>query len=121
MDSGELIELFYNRAYEKFVNKQILDDKNYIVPRQQLTNYVLELVNISYQDFIDFVTRTYSTGINKKVLIALIKAGCFNSFNTGLSAVYTGNLCLTFLSARRLLNDLRLLELMILLLDRSVL
>ena len=33
-----------------------------------------------YQDFTDFVVRTYSVGINKKVLINLIKAGCFNSF-----------------------------------------
>lgn len=33
-----------------------------------------------YQDFTDFVIRNYSTGINKKVLINLIKAGCFNSF-----------------------------------------
>lgn len=33
-----------------------------------------------YKDFVDFVTRTYSVGINKKVLINLIKAGCFNSF-----------------------------------------
>lgn len=55
MDSGELIELFYNRAYEKFVNKQILDDKNYIVPRQQLTNYVHELVNIPFIDYIDYI------------------------------------------------------------------
>lgn len=55
MDSGELIELFYNRAYEKFVNKQILDDKNYIVPRRQLINYVHELVNIPFIDFIDYI------------------------------------------------------------------
>ena len=55
MDSGELIELFYNRTYEKFVNKQILDDKNFIVPRQQLTNYVHELVNIPFVDFIDYI------------------------------------------------------------------
>ena len=33
-----------------------------------------------YKDFIDFVIRTYSAGINKKVLINLIKAGCFNTF-----------------------------------------
>ena len=33
-----------------------------------------------YKDFIDFVIKTYSVGINKKVLINLIKAGCFNSF-----------------------------------------
>ena len=55
MDSGELIELFYNRTYEKFVNKQILDDKNYIVPRQQLINYVHELVNIPFLDYIDYI------------------------------------------------------------------
>lgn len=34
-----------------------------------------------YQSFTDFVTRNYSIGINKKVLINLIKAGCFNSFD----------------------------------------
>ena len=33
-----------------------------------------------YKDFTDFVIRSYSVGINKKVLVNLIKAGCFNSF-----------------------------------------
>lgn len=33
-----------------------------------------------YQSFVDFVIKTYSIGINKKVLTSLIKAGCFNSF-----------------------------------------
>ena len=36
--------------------------------------------NNPYKNFIDFVIRNYSVGINKKVLINLIKAGCFNSF-----------------------------------------
>lgn len=62
MDSSELIELFYNRAYEKFVNKQILDDKNYIVPRQQLKNYVHELVNIPYIDFINYIKQNEIEG-----------------------------------------------------------
>ncbi len=62
MDSGELIDLFYNRAYEKFVNKQILDDKNYIVPRQQLKNYVNELVNIPYIDFINYIKHNQIEG-----------------------------------------------------------
>ena len=35
-----------------------------------------------YKDFIDFVIRNYSVGINKKVIINLIKAGCFNSLGT---------------------------------------
>lgn len=55
MDSGELIELFYNRTYEKFINKHILDDKNYIVPRQQLTNYVNELINIPFIQFVEYL------------------------------------------------------------------
>ena len=32
-----------------------------------------------YKDFTDFVKRNYSTTINKKVLISLIKSGCFSS------------------------------------------
>ncbi len=63
MDSGELIELFYNRTYEKFVNKKILDDKNYIVPRQQLTNYVHELVNIPYIHFIEYLKKRKDNNI----------------------------------------------------------
>jgi RNA polymerase primary sigma factor len=55
MDKSEFIELFYNRTYEKFVNKQILDDKNFIVPRQQLKNYVHELIDIPYIEFIEYL------------------------------------------------------------------
>ena len=32
-----------------------------------------------YTDFINFVTRNYNTTINKKVLISLIKSGCFSN------------------------------------------
>lgn len=32
-------------------------------------------------DFIDFVTRTYTLGINRKTITSLIEAGCFNEFN----------------------------------------
>ena len=32
-----------------------------------------------YKDFIDFVCRNYSTSINKKTILSLIKAGAFNS------------------------------------------
>ena len=52
MDNKEYIELFYSRSYEEDVNKKILDDKNYVVPREQLYNYVKSLINIPYADFI---------------------------------------------------------------------
>lgn len=34
-----------------------------------------------FKDFLDFVTRTYSTTINKKIIISLINAGVFSKFN----------------------------------------
>lgn len=36
--------------------------------------------NEPFQDFIDFVVKCYSQSLNKKALIYLIYAGCFNSF-----------------------------------------
>ena len=46
----------------------------------QITKEILEKRKKSpYQDFTDFIIKTYSSGINKKVLINLIKAGCFDS------------------------------------------
>ena len=62
-----------------------------------------------YQDFIDFVTRTYSTGINKKVLISLIKAGCFNSFNTN-EATLINNLD-SIINYAELMKDAGMIEL----------
>lgn len=76
MDSSELIELFYNRTYEKFVNKQILDDKNYVVPRQQLINYVNELVNLPFTEFINYIKRN-----NKKRIIDAADITQFSSFS----------------------------------------
>ena len=62
MDSSELIELFYNRTYEKFINKHILDDKNFVVPRQQLTNYVYELINIPFIQFVEYLKEINAKG-----------------------------------------------------------
>lgn len=45
-----------------------------------ISKEIIETRKLSpYRDFIDFVKRNYSTGINKKVLISLIKSGCFSN------------------------------------------
>ena len=48
-----------------------------------ISNSIVEerLSNGEYKDFIDFVSRNYSRGVNKKVLTSLILSGCFDSFN----------------------------------------
>lgn len=55
MDNREYIELFYERIYEKDVNNKILDDKNYIVPRQQLLDYINKLIEIPYIGFLNYI------------------------------------------------------------------
>ena len=69
MDNSELIELFYNRTYEKFINKQILDDKNYIVPHQQLINYIQQLIKIPYIEFINYLKKSK---VNKVIKVSEI-------------------------------------------------
>ena len=47
-----------------------------------ISNTIIEeRSNGDYKDFIDFLVRTYSKSVNKKVLITLINSGCFDSFN----------------------------------------
>ena len=66
-----------------------LEDKGIRFPLASIKNIgstisntiIEERSNGEYKDFIDFITRTYSKGVNKKVLITLINSGCFDSFN----------------------------------------
>ena len=66
-----------------------LEDKGIRFPLASIKNIgstisntiIEERSNGEYKDFIDFITRTYSKGVNKKVLTTLINSGCFDSFN----------------------------------------
>lgn len=46
-----------------------------------------ERENGQYKSFTDFVTRTYSKGINKKTLISLIYAGCFSNLGHNMQTL----------------------------------
>lgn len=69
-------------------SKYEVSNNNIICPLSIITNVgtltTKEIINnrkeTLYTDFTDFVIKNYSLTINKKVLISLIKAGCFNSF-----------------------------------------
>ena len=62
-----------------------------------------------YKDFIDFVVKNYSVGINKKVLISLIKSGCFNRF--GINEPTLINNLDSIINYAELINDAGMLEL----------
>ncbi len=66
-----------------------LEDKGIRFPLASIKNIgatisnqiIEEKKNGEYKDFIDFLVRNYSKGVNKKVLTSLILSGCFDSFN----------------------------------------
>lgn len=68
-------------------SKYIIEDNSIRCPLSIIKNVgssiskeIIETRKLApYKDFIDFVKRNYSTSINKKVLISLIKAGCFEN------------------------------------------
>ena len=69
-------------------NKYIITTNGIICPLSIIKNVgtsisreiIKEREKGPYTSFIDFVSRTYSVGINRKVLISLIDAGCFKTF-----------------------------------------
>ena len=67
----------------------VLEDKGIRFPLASIKNIGATISNSiveerlsggEYKDFIDFVSRNYSKGVNKKVLVSLINASCFDSF-----------------------------------------
>lgn len=65
--------------------------------------------NSPYEDFTDFVTRTYSNTINKKVITYLINAGCFESF--GINSQTLINNLDSIINYAELMKDAGMIEL----------
>lgn len=107
MDSGELIELFYNRTYEKFVNKQILDDKNYIVPRQQLINYVYQLLDLPLAEFIDYIREHINIDNSQIKVSDITQISTFSSCEIEMcnALLWANNPGLQFVDIGRLFPD----------------
>lgn len=51
----EYITRFMTRSFEKSVDYYMLADKNYVVPRQKMHEYIDRVLSISYSEFIDYI------------------------------------------------------------------
>ena len=51
----ENIARFMTRSFEKSVDYYVLADKNYVVPRQKVHDYIGRVLSIPYSEFIDYV------------------------------------------------------------------
>lgn len=54
ISNKEYIELFISRSFEKTIDDAILADKNFVVPRLQIVDYIRKVLNIPYRDFIEY-------------------------------------------------------------------
>ena len=61
MTDSEYIVLFFSKSYEKALDKLIRDDRDYVIPFEQLKNYVMKVISISYSDFIDYIRNNPSS------------------------------------------------------------
>lgn len=61
MTDSEYIVLFFSKSYEKALDKLIRDDRDCVIPFEQLKNYVMKVISISYSDFIDYIRNNPSS------------------------------------------------------------
>ena len=53
--NGEYIARFLTRSFEKCVDYYMLADKNYVVPKQKVYDYICRVLSIPYSEFIHFI------------------------------------------------------------------
>lgn len=54
----ECIARFMTRSFEKSVDYYMLSDKNYVVPKQKVKDYIFKVLDIPYCEFIEYVKET---------------------------------------------------------------
>ena len=85
LNNIEILKPDINKSYTEYVieNNKIRFPLSSIKNVGQISSSTIieERKKGEYLDFISFVSRVYNKGINKKIIISLIYAGCFDSFN----------------------------------------
>ena len=55
MTNYDLISFFFSQKNEKMINEKILDDIDYVVPKDRILEYVNKVIDIPYADFITYL------------------------------------------------------------------
>jgi len=98
--NSEYITRFMTRSFEKSVDYYMLADKNYLVPRQKVHDYIDLVLSIPYSEFIDYVK-------NNKGIIEedqLTQSSNFSACSTEMCAAIEskGNLGMRFVDIGQL-------------------
>ena len=55
ISNREYIELFITRSLEKSVDDLMLSDKNFLIPKNKIHEYVENVLSIPYIEYIDYI------------------------------------------------------------------
>lgn len=55
MDNEEIVELFFSKYNERIYNEKILEDCNFVIPREMLLNYIRNVIQVPFNDFVSYV------------------------------------------------------------------
>lgn len=58
MMTNDLLAEFFNRTFEKEINEKLLS-YSYIVEDKKIINYIVNLINIDIQEFVDYILNNY--------------------------------------------------------------
>lgn len=61
MNDYDLIKFFFSQENEKMINDKILDDVDYIVPKDRILEYINKVIDIPYADFIAYLKENPNT------------------------------------------------------------
>ena len=100
LNNIEILRPDINKSYSEY----IIEDSKIRFPISSIKNVgqvasisiLEERKNGEYKDFVDFVSRVYKNGINKKIITSLIYAGVFDSFNNRNTLINNLDLVLNY-------------------------
>lgn len=61
MNNYDLIKFFFSQENEKMINEKILDDVDYVVPKDRILEYINKVIDIPYADFIAYLKENPNT------------------------------------------------------------
>ena len=61
MKTEDLLSLFFSRSYETQLNENILDDIDYVIDEYGLLNYIANVIDVHYSDFLSYICSHSST------------------------------------------------------------
>ena len=57
MTNSEVISIFFSEVYERDVHEKMLDDIDFVIPFDNVRNFMNHLIHVPYVEFLDYVKR----------------------------------------------------------------